>query len=101
MKDTFKREDRLSERHFLTKIFIFLKSSFLKTASDQNLIRKCFSERHFSRSKVSFTKTILNEFIFQINITRVMLAQKLKKMYFLASLANIIEEENINIIGVN
>ena len=30
-----------------------------------------------------------------------MLAQKLKKMYFLASLANIIEEENINIIGVN
>jgi hypothetical protein len=25
VKDTFKRENRLSERHFLTKIFIFLK----------------------------------------------------------------------------
>ena len=30
VKNTFKRENRLSERHFLTKIFIFLKIVFSK-----------------------------------------------------------------------
>ena len=30
VKDTFKRENCLSERHFLTKIFIFLKIVFSK-----------------------------------------------------------------------
>ena len=40
---------------------------------------------------MSFTKTILNESIFQINITRIMfsLKTKKKKMYFLTSLAPI------------
>ena len=83
VKNTFKRENRLSEKHFLTKILYFSKSSFLKTISDQNLVRKCLSERHFSRSKVSFTKTILNKFTFQINITRLMFNPKtLKNVFF-------------------
>ena len=30
VKNTFKRENRLSERYFLTKIFIFLKIVFSK-----------------------------------------------------------------------
>ena len=37
------------------------------------------SQRRFSHLKVSFTKTILNESIFQINITRVMFGPKTLK----------------------
>jgi hypothetical protein len=63
-------------------------ASKLKT---KNLIKKCLSQRRFSRSKLSFTKTILNESIFQINIIRVMFGpktlKKKKKKNFLATLA--------------
>ena len=58
VKNTFKRENRLSERHFLTKFWsesVFRKDDFEKY---KILVRKCFSERHFSRLKVSFIKTI-------------------------------------------
>ena len=47
VKDTFKRENCFSERHFLTKIFIFLKIVFFK----DNFLSK-FDQ------KVSFKKTI-------------------------------------------
>ena len=43
------------------------------------LVRKCLSERRFSHLKVSLTKTILNESIFQINITRAMFGSKTLK----------------------
>ena len=43
------------------------------------LVRKCLSGKQFSRLKVSFIKTILNESIFQINITRVMFDPKTLK----------------------
>jgi hypothetical protein len=49
------------------------------------LVRKCLSKRRFSHLKVSFTKTILNESIFQINITRVMFGPKKKKKKYVFS----------------
>ena len=70
---------------FWSKFLYFSKSSFLKTTSDQNLIRKCLSKRHFSCLKVSFTKMILNESIFQINITRVMFGPKTLKKCILSN----------------
>ena len=68
VKDTFEHENRLSERHFLIKFWskvVFRKDDFEKY-------------KNFGR-KVFFRKTILNESIFQINITRVMFDPKIKK----------------------
>ena len=91
VKDTFKHEKCLFERHFLIKFWsevVFRKDDLRNI---KILVRKCLSERRFSRLKVFFTKTILNKSIFQINITRVMFDPKTKKkMYFWASLAQII-----------
>ena len=70
-------------KHFLTKIILyFSKLSFLKITFDQNLVRKCFLERWFLRLKMSFIKKILNKFIFQINIIKIMFGLKTKKNVF-------------------
>jgi hypothetical protein len=77
MKDTFERENRLSERQFLTKFWsdvVFRKDNFEKYKHFGQ--KMSFKERRFSHLKVSFIKTILNESIFQINITRVMFGLK-------------------------
>ncbi len=74
VKDTFEHEKCFSEKHFFTKFWskvVFRKDDFEKY--------KCLSERQFSRLKVSFTKTILNESIFQINITKIIFDPKTKK----------------------
>ena len=76
VKDTFKCENRLSVIHFLTKFWskvVFRKDDFEKyknfgqkvslektiLRNVKILIKKCLSERRFSRLKVPFTKTIL------------------------------------------
>jgi hypothetical protein len=79
------------EKKILRYIKFCQKSSFLNTTFSniqvaknghvsklkmKNLVRKCFSQRRFSHSKLFFIKTILNQSIFQINITRVMFGPK-------------------------
>ena len=75
-KDIFKRENLLSERHFLIKFWskiVFGKDDFEKYTffcqkvslekkilrNIKILVKKCLSKRRFSHLKVSFTKTIL------------------------------------------
>jgi hypothetical protein len=76
VKDIFEHENRLSEIHFLTNFGLKLSLEKMILRNIKILIRKCISERRFSCLKVFFTKTILNESIFQINITRVMFGPK-------------------------
>ena len=74
MKDTFERKNHLSERHFLTKFWsevVFRKDDFEKY--------KIFGQKMF------FRKMILNESIFQINITKVMFSPKIKKNVFFSN----------------
>ena len=79
VKNTFKRK-----KVFLKDIFrpnfgqkLSLEKTILRNI--KILIRKCLSEKQFSCLKVSFIKIILNESIFQINITIVMFGPKKKK----------------------
>ena len=70
VKDIFKRENLFSERHFFIKFWsevVFRKDDFEKY---KNFCQKIF-----------FTKTIFNEFIFQINITKIIVYSKTKNIY--------------------
>ena len=76
VKDTFNRENRLSKRHFLTKFWlevVFRKDDFEKY---KNFGQKVSFKKTIFTFKSFFQKTILNESIFQINITSVMFGPK-------------------------